>query len=246
MAKENNHIKVKFLILLFMSMALSNYLQAQDWEGYGNGINYALIQGDTILCGYGRTHEKGSDYHESTIICENLNTGLSICEVVDNYTYEFKYNMNVEIAQVFDTISIYHLNGVDNKYQFIKDKLSHDNINLVKQIEIELYSGYYRKLLERTTIDFSGVIEVDDYAKDSIMKINITQDDIEALRNSIQHVNYTELNDIYGRRDNTGHEGEIGFRFITEDNASYYFISSKIPAIFRPLYMHVRDIKKVE
>lgn len=237
-------MKRKILLLLILIISLSNYLKAQNWEGYGSGINYARIQNDTIIYGEGRIHEKGVDYQTGELICKNLVPGINVCEIFDDETSEFKYNLNVDISQDYDTISIYH-SKAEIEHLFVKDKLTKDSIDLIEQIEIELYGESYQ-LRRRTTIDFSGVIKIENFVKDSIIKIEITQDEIDAIRSSIRHLNYTQLNNIYGTRNFTGHESEIGFRFITKDNSKYQYISVEIPEIFQPLLLAVREIKKVK
>ena len=241
MLDQWNEIERKVLLLMLLVISQFNCVIAQQWEGYGNGINYARIQNDTIIYGVGKIHEKGTDYIMHQILpCNKLESGTNICKVYDDATLDYKYNLNVEVSQNFDTISIYH-SKAGTKNVYIKDKLTNDQINLIKQIEIESFSESC-KLKRRTIVDFSGIITIENLVKDSTIKIEISQDEKDAIRNSIKHLNYTQLNDIYGRRNFTGHESEIGFRFITEDNSKYYYIGVEPPEVFRPLLLVLREL----
>jgi len=239
MFKEPKKIRSTIQLLLILTMLFCNCIQAQVWEGFGIGINYARIQNDTIIYEVGIVNQKGIDHHISKLICEDLKPGTNNCKVLDTSTLEYKYNMNVIIAQNRDTIFIYYP-GTDPNFYFVKDEYTKDQIELIKQIEIEFYSASY-KLKKRTILDFSGFIEVENFADESIIKIEISQKQMDAIRNSIEHLNFTQLNELTGRRNFTGHELETGFSFITEDNSKYSYIGVEVPGVFQTLLLNLQE-----
>lgn len=242
MSLRTKNITRQILIILVLSLSLCNSSQAQYWEGYGSGLNYARIQNDTIFYEVGRIHKNGIDHHRNqNLICENLKPGINSCKTFDEETLEFKYYQDIEISQKFDTISM-NYPKYEPKLIFVKNNLTEDQINAIDQIEIELYSEY-NTYSSRTTVNFRGFLKIEKFGNDPVT-IKLTQNELDAIRRSIKHLNYTQLNSIYGMRNFTSHSQEKGFRFITKDNSNFHYISVDVPEVFNPLILTIGKLKK--
>ena len=221
-------------------MFISSNIYTQTWEGSGASIAYAKITNDTISFNF-----QNSD-QPLILICEILNTNTQFCKLVDEETYDFKYNVPVKVKQNLDTLQIY--NHSTNKFEnYINKKirkLSHENLIETK---IELFeTSLSNHLIEEIIITQDSMLTINNLETKQFYTFKLTANEIDRVKETLNYFDYNGLNESLGWR-NVCSGGDFGFTFTTIDKTKFSYTAMRIPEAlkeFKELVYKLKEEKK--
>ena len=207
-------------ILIFSLIYLNAYSQA--WEGSGNSIAFAQIVNDTIIFNY------QDDDSPKILICENLNHKTKSCQLIDETTHEFKYNVPIEINLEFDTLKIQNYSS--NHFEsFIKKEKRNFTTESLYEITINYFeTSLSNDLIEKITITNDWTIYFENLKTNSLDNFKLSEEEITRIKKTLSYFDYQGLNQSIGWRNHCN-GGELGFTFTTVDKKQYSYIAMKVP-----------------
>jgi len=223
-------MKIKISIL-FILINMANMIHCQNWKGFGNGIGSIDIENKTI-------NYITNQGYEGLLKFESLREGKIDCKSYDILTWEYKYDVKIEVFGNIDSLHLLNLNGKHIFSFYDRNSIPYETNFDFEEFELRFFED---GIAVSKTIRLLNNNKLIINQKDSIKSFTITDQQIEEFRSLIKHLDVKGLNDSHVWR-NICFGTEHGFKFTSKNGEIYDFISLHIPTHLKAIFFFINEL----